>query len=159
MPKRGSRIIPGPGPGSEPPQTKRKARVGFVRSADANFQKLDEKTRGGLTKKLHAAALNPDLAKPLVGPLKGCRRVTYGRVRAIVRIAEGVAVALVVAVADRKAGSGEDPYTIATEYMRTHGDEAEAALMGHIRAVVESNRKVLSRPTVVRRVVRPRRKS
>ncbi len=102
--------------------------------------KLDTRTREGLLKKLKVLALQPSLGKPLVGELSGCCRVTFGRARCIVRVADGVAVALVIAVAQRKEGSKDDAYALAIDFMVKNRVEAEAALMRHIRAFLEADR-------------------
>jgi mRNA-degrading endonuclease RelE of RelBE toxin-antitoxin system len=114
-----------------------KVRIGFVRTANDQFLRLPENVRTGLLKKIKTLVLNPNAGKPLVNELHGCCRVTYGRLRCIVRVAEGAAVGLVIVVAPRKKGSKDDAYAMAIEYMTRNRVEAEKILARHIRAFLE----------------------
>lgn len=125
-------------PPSVPATASPKVRIGFVRSADDVLRTLPEPVQRGLREKIKAHVLNPRLGKPLVGELQGCCRVTYGRVRCIVRMAEGIAVGLVIAVGSRKSGDKGDPYALALDYMKNHPEEAQEILARHIRAFMES---------------------
>lgn len=111
-----------------------KARIGFVQSAAADFRRLPEKARNGLMAKLKELAFHPDCGKPLTGALQGCSRVTYGRLRCVVRVAEGVAVVLVLVVAERKAGSRDDAYEVATEVVAKNEPGTQDLLARHVRA-------------------------
>ncbi len=116
-----------------------KVRIGFVRSADNEFKRLSAKIQKGLLSKLKAVALKPSLAKPLIGPLHGCCRVTYGRLRCVVRLADGMAVVLVMVVAQRKAGAKDDAYALATDYVASNRAAVDEILGRHIRAFLEEN--------------------
>lgn len=129
---------------TEPALPAQIVRIGFVPEAETNFKALNEKERDGLLRKIKAAVLNPHLAKPLTGKLAGCSRVTYGRIRCIIRIAEGVAVALVLVASQRKGGSPQDAYAKAMGYLTSHGDEAQRLLALHIRAFIAENEKPLA---------------
>lgn len=114
-----------------------RARIGFVRSAASEFHAQSAKTQRGLMAKLKELAFNPQLGKPLTGALRGCARVTYGRMRCVVRVAEGVAVVLVLVVAERKAGSREDAYAVATELVAANEPEVKDLLAKHVRAYLQ----------------------
>lgn len=124
-------------PPAPPKATGARVKIGFVRSADAVFRGLSPAKRRALLGKIKAHVLNPNLGKPLVGELVGCCRVTLGRIRCIVRLAEGVAVGLVIAVGQRKEGSCNDPYVLALNYVNSNADEAEEILGRHVRAFLE----------------------
>jgi mRNA-degrading endonuclease RelE of RelBE toxin-antitoxin system len=111
-----------------------RVRIGFTRTADNALQKLSPKVRVGLLAKLKQLALNPNLAKPLQRELAGCYRVTYGRVRCVVRVADGIAVVIVIAVAPRAEGSSSDPYVLALEYIRSGDPTVHDILSAHIRS-------------------------
>ena len=131
-----------------------KARVGFVRSANDQFKALPERVRKQLLRKLKEVALNPSLGKPLVNDLKACRRVTFGRLRCVVRVAEGMAVVLVLVISPRKAGAAEDPYHLATEMMSKGGPQVQELLEHHVRAFLAdaTSRKLVD--TAVSKIVK-----
>jgi mRNA-degrading endonuclease RelE of RelBE toxin-antitoxin system len=123
--------IPEPPGAANPGQ---KARIGFVKSAAEEFRAQPERIQRGLMGKLKELAFHPESGKPLTGALQGCCRVTYGRLRCVARVAEGVAVVLVLVVAQRKAGSRDDAYRIATDVVATNEPGVKDLLARHIRA-------------------------
>jgi mRNA-degrading endonuclease RelE of RelBE toxin-antitoxin system len=123
--------IPDPPGAANPGQ---KARIGFVKSAAEEFRTQPEKIQRGLMSKLKELAFHPESGKPLTGDLQGCCRVTYGRLRCVARVAEGVAVVLVLVVAERKAGSRDDAYRVAAEVVSTNSPGVTDLLARHVRA-------------------------
>jgi hypothetical protein len=71
----------------------------------------------------------------LIGELQGCCRVSYGRIRAVVRLAENAAVGLVIAVGPRKEGSKDDPYVVGREYLASDPAEIYETIVDHIRSL------------------------
>jgi hypothetical protein len=87
--------------------------------------------------KLKELAFSPQLGKPLTGTLQGCARITYGRTRCVVRVADGVAVVLVLVVAERKAGSRDDAYAVANEVVAANEPGVRELLQRHVRAFLQ----------------------
>lgn len=119
--------------------TEKLVRIGFVRSANTQFKALPSKIQSQLLRKLKELGLNPALGKPLVGELKGCRRISFGRIRCVTRVAEGVAVVLVIVIAQRRAGSSDDPYQLATEMLASGEAEVQELLEHHVRAFLANH--------------------
>jgi len=115
------------------------ARVGFANSAHKQFEALPERVRTGLMRKLKDVALSPSLAKPLTGELGGLYRVTYGRLRCIIRLTGEAAVVLVVNVSPRKEGARDDPYRRAVDALRSD-PSLEVLFADHVRAYMEEQR-------------------
>ncbi|HEX5275169.1 MAG TPA: hypothetical protein VFW34_07825 [Candidatus Rubrimentiphilum sp.] len=90
-------------------------------------------------RKLEDVAQYPSLAKPLTGNLAGFYRVTYGRLRCIIRLTAEAAVVLVVSVAPRKEGARDDAYRRAVDALRTD-PSVEALFADHARAYMEEQR-------------------
>ncbi len=115
------------------------ARIGFAASAHKQFQTLPERAQAGLMRKLKDVAEAPNLAKPLTGELAGFYRITYGRLRCIVRLTAAVAVVLVVSVSPRKEGARDDAYRRAVDALRTD-PSVEGLFADHVRAYMEEQR-------------------
>jgi mRNA-degrading endonuclease RelE of RelBE toxin-antitoxin system len=115
-------------------------KLGFTHSAWAAWNRLPAKVRDGLRPKLREVALHPELAKPLVEELAGCRRVSYGRIRCVVRIAKGMAVIVVIAIDKRKDGDKSDPYEIAKAEIRKGGEAVELQLTQLVAEAVKEMR-------------------
>lgn len=115
-------------------------RLGFTASARVVWDALPAKVRDGLRTKLREAALHPESAKPLVEELAGCRRVTYGRIRCVARVAEGAAVIVVIAIDKRKDGAKSDPYEIAKAEIRKGGAAVELQLTQLVAEAVKEMR-------------------
>ena len=125
------------------PENRREAtkpRVGFAASADKLFKQLTAKEQRGLKAKLFEVAKNHSLAKPLWDSLKGHSRVTYGRLRCVVRLAEGLAVVLVVYVGLRKEASEEDVYAAAQKVLQRERPDLEQLLARLVRSLAEENK-------------------
>ena len=112
-------------------------RIGFAPEAQAQLDLLSDKERTGVLRKIKEVVLNRSLAKPLTGRLAGCCRVTFGRIRCVVRLAEGDAVALVLVVAPRKQGARTDPYERAVAFMNSNSEAMERLLGQYVRAFIE----------------------
>jgi mRNA interferase RelE/StbE len=106
-------------------------KVGFALSARAAWDALDPKVRDSLREKIRAFGLDPRLGKPLTGDLKGCHRVTHGRVRCVVRRAEEITVVLVIAVGVRKEGSKKDPYAFSKHVLDMAQEDFDALVAAH----------------------------
>jgi mRNA-degrading endonuclease RelE of RelBE toxin-antitoxin system len=125
-----------PLPNAPEPRKPGHVAIGYTPQARRAFEGLSRKAQDGLEKKLVKLALNPELGKPLIRELSGYLTETYGRVRAIVRLQEGVAVVFVLVLAPRREGSREDPYAIARAALANHEAEAEAAFARFVRAAL-----------------------
>ena len=90
--------------------------------------------RQGQLRKLKDFAFNPAIGKPLTGGLRGFYRVSYGRVRAVVRSDGQNPVALVIVTQVRKEGASDDPYTIAVEALRKGRAGIDDLFAAHLRA-------------------------
>jgi hypothetical protein len=90
-------------------------------------------------RKLKDVALSPSLAKPLTGELPGLYRVTYGRLRCIIRLTDEAAVLLVVCVSPRKEGARDDAYQRAMDALRAD-PSLEVLFADHVRAYMEEQR-------------------
>jgi len=104
-------------------------RLGFSRGASAVFNKLPAKVQTGLRRKLHDFGENPAIGKPLVGPLQGYHRVSYGRIRtvsmrAVVSVSDGIILVHVLHVGIRKEGAADDAYEVATSALQRGDTEA-----------------------------------
>jgi mRNA-degrading endonuclease RelE of RelBE toxin-antitoxin system len=128
-------------PAPKPVETTTKVRIGFTRSANEQFLSLPEKERTSLLAKLVELARNARLGKPLVGDLKGCVRISLGRLRCVAKCAAGAAVVLVLVIAKRAHGSRKDSYELAKRALATQNEEIQSALQAHVTAHLESLRK------------------
>jgi mRNA-degrading endonuclease RelE of RelBE toxin-antitoxin system len=122
------------------PALQPEVRIGFSPGAQSQFDGLPAKVRAGLRRKLHEFGENPALGKPLVGPLQGYHRVTYGRVRAIAMqmiasFADGIVVVHVLWVGLRKAGSSDDAYERAAIAALRAGDPDAHAILEQLLQV------------------------
>lgn len=99
-----------------------KVRIYWTETAKQSLKKLPSKVRRGLLEKADGLATSTDpraAHKPLVGPLSGCYRITYGRYRAIYTVrddADGVSLTFVVifvAAGIRREHSKDDIYRLA----------------------------------------------
>jgi mRNA-degrading endonuclease RelE of RelBE toxin-antitoxin system len=104
-------------------------RLGFSRGASAVCSKLPAKVQTGLRRKLHDFGENPAIGKPLVGPLQGYHRVSYGRIRtvsmrAVVSVSDGIILVHVLHVGLRKEGAADDAYELATSALQRGDAEA-----------------------------------
>ena len=104
----------------EPPRI----RIQWTAAALEGMKSLPKKVRKGLFDKADQLQhCDPrDAHKPLVGPLAGCYRITYGRYRAVYRVIEEEAadgdvrltlLVLFIAVGIRREQSRSDVYRIA----------------------------------------------
>jgi mRNA-degrading endonuclease RelE of RelBE toxin-antitoxin system len=119
------------------------ARLGFSPDARAAFDRLSEKVRIGLRRKLRELGTNPALGKPLVGDLKGYYRITYGCLRAISKVLapdaattaavnSDIVIMHVLYIGPRKEGSAGDPYERAAIAALQEGDRAALELLDQI---------------------------
>jgi mRNA-degrading endonuclease RelE of RelBE toxin-antitoxin system len=76
------------------------------------------KEREGLLRKLKEFALRPALGKPLHADLAGYYRISYGRMRCVVRSNTKDPVVLVLVLAPRKEGARDDAYALAVAAIR-----------------------------------------
>jgi mRNA-degrading endonuclease RelE of RelBE toxin-antitoxin system len=108
--------------------------IRVTESAGRTLAKAGAKVRDGILRKAKAVVLNPRAGKPLTGALKGYYRVTFGRIRAVLRCDGKTPVGLIVAALPRSAGSTLDPYTVAERALQSGGKEIEALFLDHLRA-------------------------
>src|SRR5947209_11421734 len=120
-------------------ETQPRVRLGFAASAHDQFEKIPRHIREGLTRKLKDVALNPKIAKPLTGKLNGHFRVTYGRLRCVVRLTNEAPVLLVLVVAPRREGARDDAYQQALDALRAD-PPSEKLFAAHVRAYLEEQR-------------------
>jgi mRNA-degrading endonuclease RelE of RelBE toxin-antitoxin system len=138
--QRRARSATAPPAPTTPKAAPRKVKLIFAESADAQFQKQPQKVRNGLLQKLKDFALNPEIGKPLTGQLQGLYRVTYGRLRAIVRSDGENPIAIIVVAYLRREDGKDDAYQHALTALRQGGAQIEDLFAKHLRAYLEENR-------------------
>jgi len=114
-----------------------KVRIDFSASAHAFFLTCSRKEREGLLRKLKEFAVHPALGKPLHASLAGYYRISYGRMRCVVRSNTKDPVVLVLVVAPRKDGARDDAYTLAVTAIRTADPSIDALFVAYVRAYIE----------------------
>ncbi|MDE2573154.1 MAG: hypothetical protein KGM44_11640 [bacterium] len=90
----------------------------MAQAAHAAFERLTKREREAMTAKLKGLALNPALGKPLRGTLSGYYRISYGRLRAVVRSDGKNPLLFVVMLGVRTAGKRDDVYERALAALR-----------------------------------------
>jgi len=114
-----------------------KLRINFTVSANKVFLQCSKKERDGLFRKLKEFALHPALGKPLHDSLAGYYRVSYGRMRSVVRSNTKDPVLLVLVLAPRKEGARDDAYAVAVAAIRTADPSIETLFAAYVRAYIE----------------------
>jgi len=113
-----------------------RVRVQWTQTALKTLRKLPKKVQRGLLEKADELTHGDPRGahKPLIGPLQGCYRITYGRYRAIYRLDEqrkagGGALlhlkVLFIAAGIRKEHDKNDIYRLAEKLVRFLSDEDE----------------------------------
>lgn len=123
-----------------------KVRIDFTASAHAFFLKCSRKEREGLLRKLKELALHPALGKPLHASLAGYYRLSYGRMRCVVRSNTKDPVVLVLVLAPRKEGARDDAYAFALAAVRTADPSIDALFAAYVRAYIEEQASASSQP-------------
>jgi hypothetical protein len=114
-----------------------KVRIDFTVSAHALFLQCSRKEREGLLRKLKEFVLHPALGKPLHASLAGYYRISYGRMRCVVRNNTKDPVLLVLVLAPRKEGARDDAYALAVAAIRTADPSIDALFAKYVRAYIE----------------------
>jgi len=103
------------------------------------FQSLSVKEQTGLRAKWKALGENRSLAKPLQGELQGYYRVTYGRIRSVVRMDKEHPVLFVAFIGLRREGSTDDVYEVALKEKAKADPSFEPIFRAHVRAYLQEH--------------------
>jgi len=129
---------------SQPSSPVNAVRLGFSQDAQAVYDLLPPKVQSGLDAKLREFGKNPNVGKPLIKTLSGYHRVTYGRIRAIsirsiASVSAGIVVVQTLTIGQRKEGSKNDPYELATAALRKRDPEVISALEILVQQAIEGH--------------------
>lgn len=103
-------------------------------SAHTVFERLTQRERDAMAAKLKILARNPALGKPLVGALSGYYRISYGRLRAVVRSDGKTPLLFVVMLGIRAGGKRDDVYARALAALRNAEPSFESLFRRHLGA-------------------------